>query len=261
MKKYILFFVIFIALINLNAQISHKSKNYVDSTTTMVWTHANFSYQIPFGNGYLARTFDPNFNLGTGFILKTKQNWTFELSFNYMFGSDVILSDSAVLGSMVNSNGDIFDENALKATIYLEGRYWATCFGVGKIIPIDRWKNSGIWIKANVGLFGHKIFISDPDNSVPQLDKDSYRKGYDQKSLGFTSSQFIGYLFMHKKRVTSFYAGIELTEIWSKPIRNYNFLLGPSSSLPIQFSGLIAIKAGWVIPLYEEQRVVNFYKY
>jgi hypothetical protein len=261
MKKYILFVVILISFSDSYAQNFYKNKNYVDSTTTMVWTHANFSYQLPFGNGYLAKTFDPNFNLGTGFIIKNSKNWTFEAYFNYMFGSDVILSDTAVLGSMVNSNGDIFDENALKATIYLEGRYWSTGLGVGKIIPIDRWKNSGIWIKATVGVFGHKIFISDPDNSVPQLDKDTYRKGYDQKSLGFTSSQFIGYLFMHKRRVTSFYAGVEISQIWSKPIRNYNFMLGPSSELPITFSGLASVKLGWIIPLYEKQRVVNFYKY
>jgi len=232
----------------------------VDTSTMMVWTHANFGYQIPFGSGYLSSTFGNNFNIGTGLIIKSKQNWTFDLYFNYMFGSDVVLADSAILGSMVNSNGDIIDENGLKATIYLEGRYWTTGLGVGKLIPLNRWKNSGIWIKTNFGLFSHQIYITDPDNGVTQLDKDTYRKGYDQLSLGFSSSQFVGYLFMHKKRILSFYTGIEVTEIWSKPIRSYNFLLGPSSSLPVKFSGLIALKIGWIVPLFEDKKVVNFYK-
>jgi len=261
MKRSIILVVILIGLLYSFAQNPYKNKTYIDTATTMVWTHANFSYQIPFGTGYLSNTFSNNFNIGTGFFLKNDKNWTYEYYFNYMFGSDIVLSDSLVLGDMVNSNGDIIDENGMKATIYLEGRYWSTGFGIGKIFPIDNWKNSGIWVKANVGIFGHKIFITDPENGVTQLDKDTYRKGYDQKSLGFCSSQFIGYLFMHKKRVASFYAGIEITEIWSKPIRNYNFMLGPSSELPVKFSGLASAKIGWIVPLYEKQKVVNFYKY
>ncbi|MBP1673002.1 MAG: hypothetical protein H6Q25_817 [Bacteroidetes bacterium] len=260
MKKYILLIIATLSIFSSFAQIKNQNKFDVDTATKMVWTHANFGYHIPFGSGYLGSTFGNNYNIGTGLILKNKQNWTFDLYFNYMFGSDVLLADTAVLGSMVNSNGDIMDENGLKATIYLEGRYWTTGFGIGKIIPVDKWKNSGIWIKTNFGIFGHKIFFTDPDNSVPQLDKDSYRKGYDQSSLGFSSSQFIGYLFMQKKRILSFYTGIELTEIWSKPIRSYNFMLGPSDLLPIRFSGMIALKVGWIIPLFEDKKVIHFYK-
>lgn len=261
MKKYILLvFTTLLTLLSFSQKTIHD-KNYIDTSTTMVWTNANFSYQIPFGSGYLGKTFGNNFNIGTGFIIKTTSNWTYEASFNYMFGGDVVLPDSLILGSMVNSNGDLFDENGLKATIYLEGRYWSFGGGIGKIIPLDKWKNSGIWIKTNFGYMNHKIYITDPDNGVTQLDKDTYRKGYDQRSSGFQMSQFVGYLFMHKRRVTSFYAGIEIVEMWTKPNRNYSFMLGPSSSLPFKFSGQVGLKMGWVIPLYEKQKVVNFYKY
>ncbi len=259
MKKYILLIITNILFFSLYSQTSIRDQNYVDTATTMVWTNANFSYQIPFGDGYLARTFGNNFNVGTGIIVKPRSNWTIEGYFNYMFGSDVILPDTLVLGSMINHNGDLFDENGLKATIYLEGRYWSFGVGIGKIIPINKWKNSGIWIKGGVGYLGHKIFITDPDNSVPQLDRETYRKGYDQRSSGVMLSQFIGYVYMHKKRVKSFYIGIELNEIWSKPDRNYSFMLGNTQNLPFQFSGLVGVKAGWIIPLYEKQRVVKFY--
>jgi hypothetical protein len=261
MKNIILLIITSLYILTTTAQTSIKDNNYIDTSTTMVWTHANFSYQIPFGQGYLGQTFGNNFNIGTGIIIKSISNWTYEANFNYMFGSDVVLPDSAILGSMVNSNGDIFDENGLKATIYLEGRYWSFGGGVGKIIPINRWKNSGIWIKANVGYMGHKIHITDPENGVPQLDKDTYRKGYDQRSSGYMMSQFFGYTYMKKKRVTSFYAGIEITEMWTKPNRSYSFLLGSSSSLPFKFSGQVGLKLGWIIPLYEKQKVIKFYKY
>lgn len=261
MKKYILLVSTTLLSLLSFSQKTINDKNYIDTSTTMVWTNVNFSYQIPFGSGYLGKTFGNNFNIGTGFILKTSSNWTYEASFNYMFGGDVVLPDSLILGSMVNSNGDLFDENGLKATIYLEGRYFSFGGGIGKVIPLDKWKNSGIWIKTNFGYMNHKIYITDPENGVTQLDKDTYRKGYDQRSSGFQMSQFVGYLFMHKRRVTSFYAGIEIVELWTKPNRNYSFMLGPSSSLPFKFSGQIGLKMGWVIPLYEKQKVVNFYKY
>ena len=98
MKKYILLIITNILFFSLHSQTSIRDQDYVDTATTMVWTHANFSYQIPFGDGYLARTFGNNFNVGTGIIVKPRSNWTIEGYFNYMFGSDVILPDTLVLG-------------------------------------------------------------------------------------------------------------------------------------------------------------------
>lgn len=238
-----------------------KDPNYVDTATTMIWTCANFSYQLPFGQGYLAKTFKSNMNVGTGVTLKTSSNWTWNAYFNYMFGGNLKCDPKDIFGDVINSNGDIIDGNGMKATIYPEGRYWTFGAGIGKIIPINRWKNSGIWIQNNFGYFSHKIFITDPDNLTPQIEQEIYRKGYDQRSGGFSMSQFIGYLFMQKKRVISFYAGIEITEIWSKPNRNYVFVLGPAENLPRKFSGLISFKVGWNVPLYEKKKVTTLYTY
>jgi len=239
------------------AQQYDDGKKYVDTATSMLWTGANFSYQLP--AGALAKTFNGNFNIGTGFTYKTFHNWTWDLNFNYFFGANIDDSYS-VLGNMVNSNGDIIDGNGLKATIYLEGRYWNLGVGVGKVIPVNRWKNSGIWIHTGFGFFQHKIHISDPDNQVSQL-LGNYKKGYDQRSSGFCMSQFVGYLFMQKRRVASFYAGVEITELWTKPDRNYIFVIGPTNNIPYKFSALFGLKIGWIVPLYEKKKVTTFYKY
>lgn len=233
-----------------------KSKSYVDTTARMVWTGVNISGQIPVGA--LRETFKANLSVGTGVTYKTQTNWTFDVNFNYMFGGNLRDTTYSFLGSMLNDDGIIYDGNGMKATIYTEGRYWYVGAGIGKIIPVDRWKNSGIWLHFGAGYFGHKIRINDYDHQVPQLDGD-YLKGYDHRSSGFAMNQFIGYLFMQKNRVLSFYGGIEIFESWTKPNRNYIFNEGPTENMPYKFSGLISLKIGWVVPLYEKKETVTFY--
>ena len=229
----------------------------IDTATRMVWTGANFAVQFPFGN--LRETFKLNMNIGVDVTYKTSSNWTMSLDFNYLFGAKV-RNQMAVLGpDMLTSNGDLIDGNGQKATIYFEGRYWNLSLGLGKIIPFDKWRNSGLWLRLNAGYFEHKIRINDPDNQIPQISGD-YKKGYDQRCGGFALSQFIGYVFMRKVRVASFYVGAEISEIWSKSNRNYSFLLMGKDETK-RFSILIGPKIGWVIPLTEKRKIQTLYRY
>lgn len=234
----------------------------IDTATTMVWTGANFSLEWPFGK--LAETFKGGFNIGTGFTYKTASNWTVSANFNYHFGSKLRKENLAfyqsLFGDIFNPDLSIVNGDAIATTIYFEGRYWNLGAGIGKIIPVDNWKNSGIWVQANFGFMSHKIFINDPDNYVLQF-KGDYKKGYDRRSSGFYMSQFIGYLFMRKTRVASFYAGVEITEMWTKPDRNYIFTLGPTEDMKPEFSALVGIKVGWVVPLFEKKKSVMLYTY
>lgn len=239
-----------------NVQTDFKSKDYVDTMATMVWTGVSMSGHLPMG--YLKEWFKPNLAVGTGITVKTKKNWTFDINFNYMFQSNLRDSSASFLGDMVDDENRIMDGNGRKATLYFEGRYWYFGAGFGKVISVNRWKNSGIWLRYNAGYFGHKIRINDYDHQVPQLDG-NYNKGYDHLSSGFAMSQFIGYLFIQKNRLINFYAGIELFESWTKPSRNYIINEGPTANMPYKFSGLIGLKVGWNIPLYEKKAVTTFY--
>jgi len=231
-------------------------KEKIDSATTLIWTEANFSYQFPFGELY--KTFKPNFNLGTGFTCKTASNWSYHIRFNYLFGSGIRCDIKDILGNMVNSNGDVIDGYGMKATLDMEGRYWYLAAGFGKIIPVSsRMRNSGIWITADVGYFVHKIHFTDNDHLIDQLDGD-YKKGYDQRSAGLCMTQFIGYLHLGKLRVASFYAGIEISEMWTAATRNYNFVYGPTTDEK-KFSALLGIKVGWIVPLYEKKKTQTLY--
>jgi len=270
---FLLFFITFFATVS-SQELFRRETNYVDTATFMFWASPNFSVQFPFGNGYLTTTFKYNLCVGLDFTIKTKSNWTMEIGFNYMFGSKVKLVPEDYLGDMVFYGAD--DTAKKKPIVYngagnngvvlsSEGRYWHVGASVGKIFSVDRWKNSGLWLKLGIGYFGHQIHFTDPNSFFPQIErKTNYLFGYDQRSQGVSLNQFFGYMFMQKRRVLSFYVGIELWEIFTKPDRGYIFagkLAGPTNKLPLKFSGLLGIKLGWIIPFYEKKVVTTYYYY
>ena len=280
MKKAILLLLVFwgAATTLFSQEYYKRDPNYVDTATFMIWASPKFAVQFPFGKGYLATTFKNNLDIGLDFTIKTKSNWTFDIGFDYMFGSKCKKNDAAILGDMaiyvkkeIEKDGKIiidsvprFFNGAGSANMMLtyEGRYWFFGAGVGKIIPLDRWKNSGLWLKFNLGYFGHKIHFRDPNNFFPQIAQKTYRLGYDQRSSAIALNQFFGYLFMQKRRVLSFYVGVETWQIFSKPDRGYIFagtLKGPTDDLKRKFSGLVGVKIGWVLPFYEKKLVTTYY--
>jgi hypothetical protein len=281
MKKIVfLVFSFFLIVTNLFSQeFFRRDPSYVDTATFMFWASPKFAMQFPFGKGYLASTFNFSLSAGLDFVLKTKSNWTIEFGFEYMFGSKIKKRPEDVLGDMffikeetstidniidtvwINVVYNVEGNNAV--TIKYEGRYWYFGATAGKIFPIDRWKNSGLWLKFGLGYFGHKIHFTDPVHWFPQIDQE-YRYGYDQRSSAIAFNQFFGYLFLQNKRVLSFYFGIELWEIFSKPDRGYIFagdLKGSTDNLPFKFSGLVGLKFAWNLPFYEKKRVTTFYTF
>ena len=238
-------------------QTDFSSKDYVDTAAPMIWLDAHLAYHFPMGD--LRNYFKSNFAVGPGFTFKSKSNWTVGFHFDYMFSAN--LRDSAYFnGTLANDNGIVIDGNGLvsRGGITAEGRYWSLMADFGKIIPVDRWKNSGIWLRMGAGYFSHKLRVDDVSKQYPQLD-DNYAKGYDRRSGGFALNQFIGYQFIRKNRMLNFFIGVEIHEMWTKPNRNYIFFEGPTADMPYKFSGLIGIKAGWNIPLYEEKTTTTFY--
>ncbi len=236
-----------------------KSKDFVDTGATMVWIGASLSGQLPFGE--LRETFKANLALGANVTFKTQNNWTIDITGQYMFGSNLRDMTASFLGDMVREVGGeyiVVDGNGMEATLYFEGRYWYVGPTIGKIIPVNRWKNSGIWLRFGAGCFGHKIRINDYDYQVPQL-SDDYLKLYDHRSHGFAMNQFIGYLFIQKNRLINFYGGIEVYEMWTKPDRNYVFPEGSTANMKNEFSCLVGLKIGWNIPLYEKKTTTTFY--
>ena len=262
-----LFFAVTVAVIvpqNVKAQAPRpvyqtdfSDKNYVDTAAPMIWIDAHMAYHFPFGN--LATMFKNNFAVGPGFTFKSSSNWTVGFHVDYMFGANM-RDPNFFNGTLANDDGTVIDGNGLvsQGGIMAEGRYWTVMADFGKIIPVDRWKNSGIWLRIGGGYFSHRLRLDDFSKQYPQLDG-NYAKGYDRRSGGFALNQFIGYQFVRKNRMLNFFIGVEFHEIWTKPNRNYVFFEGPTDDMKAKFSGLVGFKAGWNIPLYEKKTTTTFY--
>lgn len=238
-------------------QTDFASKDYVDTAAPMIWLDAHLAYHFPLGD--LRTMFKNNFAVGPGFTFKSASNWTVGFHFDYMFGAN--MRDSAFFnGTLANDQGIVIDGNGLvsQGGITAEGRYWTVQADFGKIIPVNRWKNSGIWLRLGAGYFSHRLRLDDFGNQYPQLEG-NYAKGYDRRSGGFVLNQFVGYQFVRKNRMLNFYIGLEFHEMWTKPNRNYVFYEGPTDGMKAKFSGMIGFKAGWNIPLYERKTTTTFY--
>lgn len=238
-------------------QTDFSSKSYIDTAAPMIWLDAHLAYHFPVGD--LRTIFKSNFAVGPGFTFKSKNNWTVGFHVDYMFNAKM-RDPNFFNGTLANDDGIVIDGNGLvsQGGITAEGRYWTIQADFGKIIPVDRWKNSGIWLKIGGGYFSHRLRVDDVSKQYPQLDG-NYAKGYDRRSGGFVLSQFVGYQFVHINRMLTFFLGIEFHEMWTKPNRNYIFFEGPTADMPYKFSGLIGLKAGWNIPLYEKKTTTTFY--
>jgi len=278
MHKKIILFLLFAFTAGATAfsqEWYRKDIHKVDTAAFMIWATPNFSMQFPFGEGYLASTFNFNYSVGLDVTMKTASNWTLEVGFNYSFGSKIRKAPSEILGDMWFTyipNADdgkevpvTFNRDGNNSMVLAyEGRYWYFGATLGKIFSLDRWQNSGLWLKLGAGYYGHKIHFTDAYHIFPQIDQKTYRLGYDQRASGVALNQFFGYMFMRNRRVLSFYAGVEIWQIFSKPDRGFIFagdLAGPTDDRPRMFSGLVGIKVGWILPFYEKKRVTTFYTY
>ncbi|MCQ2272028.1 MAG: hypothetical protein MJZ72_04480 [Bacteroidales bacterium] len=258
-------FIVVVALALMPCLLSGQSirpgKDFVDSAATMVWTEVNMSWQFPMGD--LREMFKMNGAVGTGFTVKTASNWTFGIRGNYCFGA--AMRDNSVLDILKDHNGYTYNSdgysNKKDLDTEIEGRYWYAAAGFGKVFSVSRWKNSGIWLYADFGIAQHKVYLGSQVADYVPLLHNNYKKSLDRRSTGFCMSQSIGYLFIQRVRVASFYVGIEIREMWTKPDRNYIIGVGPTEDMKTKFSGLFSIKAAWLIPLYEKKKVSTFYMY
>jgi hypothetical protein len=76
--------------------------------------------------------------------------------------------------------------------------------------------------------------------------------------MGFSTRQFVGYLFQSNYRLIRFYGGFEFVQGFTVNMRNYNFDTGgPETDL--RFDLLNSFKVGWIIPIAQRTRGEFYY--
>jgi hypothetical protein len=264
--KRILFLVSLCAVLFLpksHAQVQMKVPK-VDSASLFVFLAPNFTYN--FVGGDLHKNYGNNFAIGMDLAVKFKSNWSIDFGFKYYFGGNVkddffyetfknLMTDD---GYFIQSNGQATTEIADGVEFRGVSFHWQA----GKIIPVTKkYRNSGIWIKAGLGVTQHFMFIKNSEDNVPSLQSNknyNYKRGYDKLTIGFSLYQFIGYAHMNRRNLFCMYGGIELFESFSKRQRDFDYSLMRKDDSKF-FDAMLGIKIGWIIPLYRHNPDAVFY--
>jgi len=253
-KKRIVFFTLFICTISgYFAQVSVK-----DSCVFAPMVSASYAVQAPGAD--MAKRFGVNSAVGLHLFIKTKKNWLWGVTGDFMFGNQV--RENHILDSITTSDGFFISNNGKLVDKQLSERGFTVFLKFGKVFSVlSPNPNSGIMAMAGVGFMEHHIRIDLVDGNsviVPQM-TDQLKKGYDRLSNGIAFTQFLGYLYLSNNRITNFFAGFELTEGITQNRRtiDYDQMKHDNS---VQNDLLYSFRVGWILPLYK-RLPKQFYEY
>lgn len=206
----------------------------------------SYAFQSPAGD--LLDRFGNGYNIGMGLdYITSESNWIIGIDGGVLFGNQVKLD---VLADLRTPEGYIIANDRVPADIQLRQRGLYVGGLIGKIIPLSETnKRSGIKLTLGMGLLQHKIRIQDdPVRSVSQLTGD-YKKGYDRLTNGLAINEFIGYQLLSSNGRINFYAGIDMTQGFTKSRRDFNFDTRTVED-ETRTDLLFGFKVGWILPFY-----------
>lgn len=247
---------LFLATILLFSLFVWGQSNVKDTSLSIPMFYASYAVQKPGGD--MADRFGNNSVLSGGFQWKTTSNWLFGGDFNFIFGSDIkneaeIMSNiKTVSGNIIDNSGSFAYYNLFERGFYINGK-------VGKVFPVlSPNPNSGFMVTAGFGYLQHKIRIEVTNNTAPQLAGD-YKRGYDRLAAGFTTNQFVGYIFMSNSRLLNFFGGFEFVQAWTTPQRDANFDTKLPDPVSNRFDLLNGIRIGWIVPIFTREPEKFYY--
>jgi hypothetical protein len=234
-------FLIFVLL------FSFYGKAQIDSAVTVPMLGVSLGGGLPFAD--LAERFGPNLKGGLAFMLKTKKNWIYGLDYSLMFGRNV---KEDVTTQLKNADGFVTDNEGYPADLRITERVMAVHFTGGRVFKLASANpNSGLMISIGAGVLQHKISLYDQQKKIAAL-KDERKAGLDRLCVGFSMSQFVGYLFLSENRYLNFYTGFEFYQAFTTNIRKVNYDTGLPDTRK-RFDALGGFKFGWILPLYKKK--------
>jgi len=237
------FLFVFVAVVN--GPDCRAQGNIRDTTLTMTVASAGYAYQLPGGD--LADRFGANSNIGIGALYKSRKNFLVGGEGSFIFGSKVV--EPGILRNVINSSGQVVDQDGEMADVFLYERGW-TAFGVvGKLFPVlGPNPNSGLVVKVGGGYMRHKVRVQTQQNVVPQLEG-AYLEGYDRLSAGPAAMGYVGYQYLGDRGRVNFHVGLELMAGFTQALRAFNFDTEQYNA-PDRLDLLSGLRIGWSLPIY-----------
>ena len=202
----------------------------------------------------MAVRFGANAHAGIGHTIKFKKGFIFAYDVNYLFGQTV--KEPQLLQNVLTTPDSVGNKYAIsKIGALTNPRVWErgiqSHVSIGKLLfKAGPNENSGFFFTVGAGMLWHKIRIEDIGNNAPQLSKENI-KGYDRLTSGFSTKEFIGYMYLHNKRRLSMMAGFEFVQGFTKSMRGYNYDTQTYDTQQ-RLDLLNGFKVGVIIPLYKK---------
>ena len=233
---------------------AHAQFNIKNEAISFPMIGMTAAYQLPGGD--MADRFGNNFNIGAVFQWKFKNNWLAGIEGDFLFSDNV--KEKGILNRFMTADGNIIDGQGQYGSVVLAERGLKLEAKAGKIFSfIGPNPNSGLMTTLGIGYMQHKIYIDTPGSPIPYLEGD-YRKGYDRLSTGLSLTEFIGYMNFSNSRLINFYIGIEITQAFTRNIREINFDTGLKDDAS-RFDQLYGLRLGWVFPIYKRMAEKVYY--
>jgi hypothetical protein len=205
-----------------------------------------FNYTMCIPQADLAKRFGAFSSLGGSIGMKWESGWDLRAEGSFLFGRNVVEYSS--LDSIRGSDGYIIDQTGSTFNPQLSLRGFTAGAHLGRLFPVGRNRNSGIFVSLGGGFIQHRLHFQSVSNYAQQLQGD-YLKGYDRLTNGSYTTEFIGYQHMSAKKLVNFYVGFEFTQGRTQFARNWNYDL-MASDKHNRVDNYWGIRLGWILPIY-----------
>ncbi len=231
-----------------------KGKKFDASSAVLI--APNYTAQFPYGN--MKDRFGFNSLFGMQISYKTDRNWLIGGEAAFLYGSNV--KESYVPTKIATTTNQYISQNNDLIRINPQEQGFNVKLIAGKIIPFHKkFPDAGLLTMTSFGFLYHKIALNVREASLPQLSK-VYRQGYDRMSYGPVISQFIGGVFMMRKKYASGYIGATFDIAFTQGHRAYDFYsMAPLHDKRIDM--FVGLKVGWIIPVFLQTTEKEFYYY
>lgn len=216
----------------------------------------NYNYELPLAD--LAQRFGNSSRIGVALLRRTKNNFTYGLEAQYLFGNRV--KEDSLLQNLFTDDGNLVGNSGYNANIRFGQQGLSAALVIGKIFPLKSTQpNKGIWVNITAGYLWHQIGFRDRQNDMPQLTGD-YKKGYDRLSGGLATSVHLAYVYLSDNKRINFHIGPIFTLANTRSLRKYNYDTRTADTQSRR-DMLVGIKLGWMLPFYDKNVISKAKKY
>ncbi|MCS6934201.1 MAG: hypothetical protein NZM35_03495 [Chitinophagales bacterium] len=216
------------------------------------------AYAARFPLVHLADRFGFGNQVSLGVFYKFQNNWLIGAEGGFLFGSRV--HEGYVTDYISTSQGQFISQDNRLLNVRPQLRGFDFFFRFGRVFPLnEKFPDAGLLVVAGAGFLQHKIALDARENLLPQLSK-IYRKGYDRLCNGPALSLLTGGLFLDRKKLYSFYGGVQLDAAYTQNRRPFDFYEQRKlNEKRIDMS--IGFRLGWVLPIYQHASEKEYFYY